>query len=131
MSHHARPKSNSLLRAAATATVAAAAVLAAGGSASAGVAVPALTDAAGLGADSAVGTTLGTHSALGSALGPIKHLAINPLAHTGTDPLDNVVTPQVADFKPISTGAVTGPLAEGDSLSELPLLGPLSELLPG
>lgn len=130
MSHHARPKRNSLLRVAATVTVTAAAALVASGTASASEAGPALADAV-VGADSAVGTTLGAHSALGSALGPIKHLAINPLAHTGTDPLDNVVAPQVADFKPISTGAVTGPLADGDSLSELPLLGPLSELLPG
>jgi hypothetical protein len=130
MSHHARPKLNSLLRVAATVTVTAAAALVASGSASASTAGPALTDAA-LGSDSALGTTLGTHSALGAALGPVKHLAINPLAHTGTDPLDNVVTPQVADFKPVSTAALTGPLADGDSLSELPLLGQVSDLLPG
>lgn len=128
MPNHARPKLNSLLRAAATVTVAAAAAaLAASGSASAAAgpapAVPL--------SDSALGSTLATDSALGSALGPVKHLAINPLAKTGTDPLDNVVTPQVADFKPVSTGALTGPLAQGDSLSELPLVGQASGLLPG
>lgn len=130
MPNHARPKLNSLLRTAATVTVAAAAAaLAASGSASASTA-PARTDSA-LGSDSAVGSTLGSDSALGYALGPVKHLTINPLAQTGVDPLDNVVAPQVADFKPVSTGAVTGPLSQGDSVSELPLVGQLSTLLPG
>nr|WP_206323447.1 hypothetical protein [Streptomyces sp. HNM0574] len=86
-----------------------------------------------------VGTTtdsLGTAAdslgySVSGALGPVKDLQLNPLAKTGVDPLDNALATQVADFKPISTAAVTGPLAEGASLDELPLVGPVTDALPG
>ena len=45
--------------------------------------------------------------------GQLKSLQLNPLANTGVDPLDNAVGTQVADFKPVSTTAVTGPLVTG------------------
>ncbi|NEB81605.1 hypothetical protein G3I40_41305, partial [Streptomyces sp. SID14478] len=64
-------------------------------------------------------------------LGPAKDLKLNPLAGTGVDPLDNAVGTQVSDFKPVSTAAVTGPLASGSSLSELPVVGTATDLLPG
>ncbi len=67
----------------------------------------------------------------GGALGPISDLQLDPLAGTGSDPLANGVGTQVADFKPIGTQAVTGPLAEGASLSELPLVQGLGGVLPG
>ncbi|MGY1437990.1 hypothetical protein [Streptomyces reniochalinae] len=80
-------------------------------------------------------TTRGTGVAVGRTLETVNDLQINPLANTGTDPLDNSVGTQVADFKPVSTAAVTGPLARGASLGELPLVGPvtstLTEALPG
>ncbi|MDJ0370125.1 hypothetical protein QMK19_10695 [Streptomyces sp. H10-C2] len=122
MPNHARQKRNSLLRAAATVTVAAAA-LAATGSASA--------NAAPTGIDSTRGSEADLGAALGPALSPVKNLRLNPLAKTGVDPLDNAVAPQVADFKPVSTAAVTGPLTRGDSVSQLPLVGEATRLLPG
>lgn len=73
--------------------------------------------------------------ALGSAtaggVGPVKHLTLDPLSGTGTDPLDNAVATQVADFRPVSTAGVTAPLTGGGSLSTLPVAGPLASLLPG
>ncbi|GAA2321179.1 hypothetical protein OKJ48_28425 [Streptomyces kunmingensis] len=64
-------------------------------------------------------------------LGPVKNLQIDPLAGTGADPLDNAVGTQIADFKPVSTAALTGPLATGSSLSELPVVGTVAGVLPG
>jgi hypothetical protein len=67
-------------------------------------------------------TAIATGALAGSlqnALTPIGNLTINPLSGTGVDPLDNAVGTQVADFKPVSTAAVTGPLAKGASLSDL------------
>lgn len=62
---------------------------------------------------------------------PVKDLQLNPLANTPVDPLDNEVVPQIADFKPISSAVVTGPLAAGDSLRTLPVAGQAARLLPG
>ncbi|MFD0512854.1 hypothetical protein ACFQ0Q_25665 [Streptomyces aureus] len=64
-------------------------------------------------------------------LAPVKHLKLNPLSGTGVDPLDNAVGTQVADFKPVSTAAATGPVAKGGALADLPLVGPAGSLLPG
>ncbi|HEY3483468.1 MAG TPA: hypothetical protein VGL02_31745 [Streptomyces sp.] len=69
--------------------------------------------------------------ATGAGIGPVKNLTLDPLSNTGVDPLDNAVAPQVADFKPVSTTAATGPLTRGGSLSQLPVVGPASGLLPG
>ncbi|WP_394431098.1 hypothetical protein [Streptomyces sp. SGAir0957] len=65
------------------------------------------------------------------ALGPIKNLKLDPLAGTGADPLDNAIGTQLADFKPVSTAALTGPITSGSSLSELPLVGTVVGVLPG
>jgi hypothetical protein len=54
---------------------------------------------------------------------PLTALKPNPLAGTGTDPLDNGVGTRIADFRPIDTRALTGPLAETESIGGLPLLG--------
>ncbi|MFR9676170.1 hypothetical protein [Streptomyces sp. TR06-5] len=67
----------------------------------------------------------------GGALGPVSDLQLDPLAGTGSDPLANGVGTQVADFEPVGTQAVTGPLASGASLSELPVVGEATGLLPG
>ncbi|MEU0064915.1 hypothetical protein ABZ085_16805, partial [Streptomyces albidoflavus] len=80
----------------------------------------------------AVGIATGSlDSATTHSLGPVKNLQINPLAGTGTDPLDNTVGTQVADFQPVSTEAVTGSLANGGSLTDLPVVGQVAGLLPG
>lgn len=69
--------------------------------------------------------------ALASGIGPLTHLTLDPLSNTGVDPLDNGVGSQIADFKPLSTGAVTKPITDGGSLATLPLVGRLVGLLPG
>jgi hypothetical protein len=71
-----------------------------------------------LGGPTAIATGALTGS-LTNALEPVGKLTINPLSGTGVDPLDNAVGTQVADFQPVSTAAVTGPLAHGASLSNL------------
>ncbi|MFD4988327.1 hypothetical protein [Streptomyces sp. NPDC058374] len=83
-------------------------------------------------ATGAVGITTGAlDSSTTHSLGPVKELPLNPLAGTGTDPLDNTLGTQVADFQPVSTGLVTGPLSDGGSLDDLPLVGQAAGLLPG
>jgi hypothetical protein len=44
-------------------------------------------------------------------------------ATTRVNPLDNSLGSQVADFKPVSTAMVTGPLSDSRTVSELPLIG--------
>ncbi|WP_190121567.1 hypothetical protein [Streptomyces inusitatus] len=65
-----------------------------------------------------------------SGVGHLTSLQLNPLANTGVDPLANAVGTQVADFKPISTELVTGPLSQGGAIKDLPLVGPLVQQLP-
>ncbi|WNI17420.1 hypothetical protein [Actinacidiphila sp. ITFR-21] len=68
--------------------------------------------------------------ALGYAVAPVRDLRLDPLSNTGVDPLANAVGSQVADFQPVSTAALTSPLTSGGSLGTLPILGPLTGLLP-
>ncbi|MGP4109833.1 hypothetical protein ACTWP5_02800 [Streptomyces sp. 4N509B] len=60
------------------------------------------------------------------AVAPALGLQLNPLAGTTTDPLTNSAGTQIADFRPLSTELLTGPLSDGASLSTLP-----GELLNG
>ncbi|GGJ21110.1 hypothetical protein [Streptomyces brasiliensis] len=55
----------------------------------------------------------------------LRSLKPNPLAGTGVDPLDNGIGTQVADFKPVTSRALTAPIAEAQSLGGLPVVGPL------
>ncbi len=93
--------------------------------------------AAGSGAAQAAGQTPaggmldGARSSLGAGLGPVKHLPLNPMGGTPVNPLANAVRTQVGDFKPVGTDTVTGPLAKGDSLSQMPLVGRAGDVLPG
>lgn len=63
--------------------------------------------------------------------GPVEDLKPNPLAGTGVDPLDNSVGTEAAGFKPVSSRAVTRPVAQAPSVSGIPLLGHLPGLLHG
>lgn len=131
---HTTPAQRALMRAGLLATVVGAAF-----GASATSATAAGTESGAATADAvaqglmapAAETVRGTGSGLGSSLGVLKELQINPMANTGSDPLDNSVGTQIADFREVSTAAVTGPLARGASLSELPVVGPVTGLLPG
>ncbi|MFG2650144.1 hypothetical protein [Streptomyces sp. NPDC048436] len=132
MARHAtasKQLTRALLRAGLTVTVAGVA-LGVGGAATASAAPAAAPQASD---DLPVtGAALGRalHEATSGGLAPLKGMQLNPLAGTGVDPLDNVVGTRIADFKPISTAAVTGPLAGGASLDELPLVGSVTRLLP-
>ncbi|MFD4835454.1 hypothetical protein GT204_17290 [Streptomyces sp. SID4919] len=126
--HQARPTTTAhrvLLRAGLALTAAGMAFGAAPASA-AGVDAPAT--AGELDAQAAAGSLPGI---VGYAIAPVTALQINPLANTGVDPLANGLGTQIADFKPLSTAAATAPLARGDSLAELPLVGPVTQLVTG
>ncbi|MFD9277081.1 hypothetical protein ACFWD7_07280 [Streptomyces mirabilis] len=60
---------------------------------------------------------------VGYVTGPIAGLKPNPLAGTGVDPLDNGVGTQLADFKPLTSRALTGPLAQARSVGSMPVVG--------
>ncbi|WP_329118118.1 hypothetical protein [Streptomyces sp. NBC_01465] len=111
MARHAAPqlRRGPVLRAALTLTAAGAALGA--GAAAAQAATP-----------PAEGLTAPGQALVGSlqhAAAPAGNLKIDPLANTGVDPLDNSVGTQIADFKPVSSAAATGPLARGASLNDL------------
>ncbi|MFD5076079.1 hypothetical protein [Streptomyces sp. NPDC058371] len=66
---------------------------------------------------------------VGYVTGPLEGLKPNPLAGTGVDPLDNGIGTQLADFKPLSSQALTGPLAQAPSVSSIPVVGQVAGLL--
>ncbi|MER7773875.1 hypothetical protein ABTZ21_02545 [Streptomyces sp. NPDC096191] len=66
---------------------------------------------------------------VGYVTGPVSDLKPNPLAGTGVDPLDNGVGTKVADFQPLTSTALTGPVAQAESLGAVPVLGQATELL--
>ncbi|WP_432159633.1 hypothetical protein [Streptomyces sp. NRRL F-5630] len=121
------PSSRALLRAGLGIAVAGAAL--GGAAASASAAAP---DRGTVGPD--LSKPIDTEAALSAAsqslrtattygLGSVTNLQLDPLAGTTTDPLTNGVGTQVADFKPVGTTNVTGPLTNGASLAELPVAG--------
>ncbi|MFE9170025.1 hypothetical protein [Streptomyces kebangsaanensis] len=57
------------------------------------------------------------------ATGPVAGLKPNPLAGTGVDPLDNGVGTQVADFRPVDSRMLTGPVAQAPSIGGIPVAG--------
>ncbi|MBG0852947.1 hypothetical protein I2W78_14105 [Streptomyces spinoverrucosus] len=62
-------------------------------------------------------------------VGPVAGLKPNPLAGTGVDPLDNGVGTQLADFKPMTSQALTGPVAQAQSVGTIPVAGQATGLL--
>jgi hypothetical protein len=66
---------------------------------------------------------------VGYVTGPVGGLKPNPLAGTGVDPLDNGVGTQLADFKPLSSQALTRPVAQASSVGNIPVLGQVTGLL--
>ncbi|MFF5333183.1 hypothetical protein [Streptomyces sp. NPDC013181] len=138
MARHALSKSRrrTLLRAGLTVTAVGAA-LGAGGAAAQAAPLPVVqetgTDAVlGEATEAAGGAVTGALGhAVGNSVAPVTHLRLDPLAGTSTDPLDNAVGTQVADFKPLSTALVTDPLTSGGALKDLPLVGPVLDGLHG
>ncbi|MFF8425339.1 hypothetical protein ACF07Y_09250 [Streptomyces sp. NPDC016566] len=68
---------------------------------------------------------------VGYVTGPVSGLKPNPLAGTGVDPLDNGVGTQIADFKPVGSQMLTGPVAQARSLNAVPGVGLVTGLLGG
>ncbi|MET7285979.1 hypothetical protein [Streptomyces sp. NPDC005573] len=66
---------------------------------------------------------------LGYVTGPVAGLKPNPLAGTGVDPLDNGVGTQLADFKPLTSTALTAPVAQASSIGSIPVVGQALGLL--
>lgn len=132
-----RRTAQTLLRAGLMATAAGALVGAAAGSASAagplhtptGTANTTLLDNAGGVPTQAVTGSLS--SGAGSVARPAKSFRPNVLAGTPVNPLSNSVGTQVDDFKPVSSDMVTGQLAKGSSVSQLPVVGSATGNLPG
>ncbi len=60
---------------------------------------------------------------VGYVTGPVAGLKPNPLAGTGVDPLDNGVGTQLADFQPLQSTALTGPVAQAPSIGSIPVVG--------
>ncbi|MCX5399326.1 hypothetical protein [Streptomyces sp. NBC_00102] len=136
MARHARskPSRHVLLRAGLTVGALGAALGA--GTASAQAAAPPAVTEAGDSAEAAVSAVTDAAlpaltGALSNSLAPVTALQLDPLAKTGTDPLDNAVGTQVADFKPVSTALVTDHLTDGGALRDLPLIGPVTGLITG
>lgn len=74
-------------------------------------------------ADTAPGLT----ATVGHVTGPVTGLKPNPLA--GTDPLDNGLGTQLADFQPLAAQALTGPVAQAQSIGGVPVVGRAAGLL--
>ncbi|MFE9439552.1 hypothetical protein ACFYO2_11160 [Streptomyces sp. NPDC006602] len=66
---------------------------------------------------------------VGHVTGPVAGLKPNPLAGTGVDPLDNGVGTQLADFQPLTSQALTGPVAQAQSIGSVPVVGQVAGLL--
>ncbi|WP_328873452.1 hypothetical protein OHT76_27090 [Streptomyces sp. NBC_00287] len=71
----------------------------------------------------------GITSTLGYVTGPVAGLKPNPLAGTGVDPLDNGVGTQLADFQPLTSQMLTGPVAQAQSIGSIPVIGQAASLL--
>lgn len=78
--------------------------------------------------DPQAGLRAATH-AVGHTTGPVTGLKPNPLAGTGVDPLDNSVGTEVADFKPVQSKELTGPVAQAPSIESMPVVGQAAERL--
>ncbi len=68
---------------------------------------------------------------VGYVTGAVQGLKPNPLAGTGVDPLDNGVATQLSDFQPLTSQALTGPVAQAQSIGSIPVLGEATGLLGG
>lgn len=80
----------------------------------------------GMGVDQLLGLLPDTSPVTGIPAGqlvrPLTHLRIDPLAQTGTDPLDNSAGAVLGDL-PVGTQLLTGSLAHGASAATLLPLG--------
>ncbi|MEU3946200.1 hypothetical protein [Streptomyces sp. NPDC029526] len=134
MARHVSPKKPTVRRALAVLSVAGAALGAGAGAAAAdtepllGVAESRPTSLGEIDPQAGLQALTGT---VGYVTGPVAGLKPNPLAGTGVDPLDNGVGTQLADFQPLTSQALTGPVAQAPSVDSIPVVGQLTGLLGG
>lgn len=64
----------------------------------------------------------GVNDSVSYTTGSVAALKPNPLAGTGSDPLDNGVGTQVADFRPMDSKALTGPVTDARSIGSVPVV---------
>ncbi|WP_369181476.1 hypothetical protein [Streptomyces mutabilis] len=133
MARHAYPRTPHAQRALIALATAGAALAAGAATASADsgetVAGPAPTLPASLGDIDPQAGLRALTGTVGHVTGPAADLKPNPLAGTGVDPLDNGVGTKVADFQPLTSTALTGPVAQARSVGSVPVVGPATELL--
>ena len=68
---------------------------------------------------------------VGYVTGPVAGLKPNPLAGTGVAPLDNGIATQLADFQPVASQMLTGPVAQAQSIGNVPVVGQALGVLGG
>ncbi|MEU9555292.1 hypothetical protein [Streptomyces fumanus] len=138
MARHASPRTPTVRRALAVLATAGAALGAGAATASATVPPPAPSSASPssssgeaplLGETDAEAGLRAVAGSVGHAAGPVAGLRPNPLAGTGVDPLDNGVGTQVADFPPLTSTALTGPVTQAESVGTIPVAGRATELV--
>jgi hypothetical protein len=74
-------------------------------------------------ADDVTPAVKGVTGTVGHVTGTVAGLKPNPLAGTGVDPLDNGVGTRIADFRPVDSRMLTGPVAEAPSIGSIPVVG--------
>ncbi|GGQ05099.1 hypothetical protein ACFFKE_20055 [Streptomyces mutabilis] len=133
MARHAYPRTPHAQRALIALATAGAALAAGAATASADsgetMAGPAHTRPASLGDIDPQAGLRAVTGTVGHVTGPAADLKPNPLAGTGVDPLDNGVGTEVADFQPLTSTALTGPVAQARSVGSVPVVGQATELL--
>ncbi|GGX68076.1 hypothetical protein GCM10010510_10710 [Streptomyces anandii JCM 4720] len=110
----------------------ASAALGAGATAAAADTLPVLGGTYEAGSPGKVGPRAGLRAPtgmVGHATGPVADLKPNPLAGTGVAPLDNGVGARLADFRPLNSRTLTGPVAEAPSVGGVPVLVQAATLL--
>lgn len=135
MARHASPQTPTGRRALAALATAGVALGAGAGSAAAATGEPAVdllrTSPTSVGR---IDPQAGLQGALGSlsyVTGTVAGLKPNPLAGTGVDPLDNGVGTQLADFQPLTSQMLTGPVAQAQSIGSIPVVGDVTKVLGG
>ncbi|MFI7500241.1 hypothetical protein ACIBVL_17415 [Streptomyces sp. NPDC049687] len=135
MARHASPQNSTGRRALAALATAGVALGAGAGTAAAATGEPVAdvtrTRPASIGAIDPQTGVQGTLATLPHVTGAVSGLKPNPLAGTGVDPLDNGVGTQFADFKPLTSRMLTGPVAQAQSVGAIPVLGDATKALGG
>ncbi|MFB7928862.1 MULTISPECIES: hypothetical protein [Streptomyces] len=124
MARHVSPKKPTVQRALAVLATAGVALGAGAGAASAAAGAGSVLDMAhtSLGKTDLRSGLQAAGDTLAYTTGTVTGLKPNPLSGTGVDPLDNSVGTEVADFKPMTSREVTGPVAQAPSVGGLPVV---------